>query len=181
MVVYRTKSLSSWALRGRKVQVNGHDLTGGKEREIQFDMQLPYIYLPYSDWLQFSQKIAEFNLNIVCNYNENYCRFNQPCSEVQLNEWFFSFELFDNLVSNNYIFPSNNRFLIPGDVIGSLSNQCYLPVFQSGFKDDVVYLGNFMMNYLYMVFDMSPFDEHNQDYITVGVAPINPEDIIGQQ
>jgi hypothetical protein len=37
------------------------------------------------------------------------------------------------------------------------------------------------MNYFYMVFDMSPFDEFGKDYITVGVAPINPVNIVGQE
>ena len=37
------------------------------------------------------------------------------------------------------------------------------------------------MNYFYMVFDMSPYDEKNMTYIQVGVAPINPANLIGQE
>jgi len=36
------------------------------------------------------------------------------------------------------------------------------------------------MNYFYLTFDMSPYDEFGDDYITIGVAPINPYNIIGQ-
>jgi len=89
--------------------------------------------------------------------------------------------LFDDTIANNYALPSTNNFLIRGDVLGDSPNTCYLPVFQSNYDDNTIYVGNLFMNYFYMVFDMSPYDEHNQPYITVSVAPINPTNIVGQE
>jgi hypothetical protein len=144
-------------------------------------MQLPYMYLPYSDWVSFAEAMAQFNLNIQCSPLHNYCKFKLPCNNVALNQWFLEFELFDDSTSNRYALPSTNAFLISGEKLGDSVNTCYLPVFQSNYDDGTMYIGNLFMNYFYMVFDMSPYDEFGKDYITVGVAPINPDNIVGQE
>jgi hypothetical protein len=36
------------------------------------------------------------------------------------------------------------------------------------------------LEYFYLTFDMSPYDEHGKDYIQVGVAPKNPVNKIGK-
>jgi hypothetical protein len=83
------------------------------------------------------------------------------------------------LINNNYAFPSNKNFLINGDFLGD-PNTCYLPVFRSVKGDQKTwYLGNLVMNLLYLTFDMSPLNEFGKDYITIGVAPINPIYVIG--
>ena len=66
-----------------------------------------------------------------------------------------------------------------GDLIGD-PGTCYLPVFRSMKGDqNTWYLGNLFMNYFYLVFDMSPYDDFGKDYITIGVGPINPSNLIG--
>jgi hypothetical protein len=52
-------------------------------------------------------------------------------------------------------------------------------VFASGRDDGVWYAGNMFLNYLYLTFDMTPYDEHGKDYIQIGVAPKNPKNQIG--
>jgi hypothetical protein len=42
------------------------------------------------------------------------------------------------------------------------------------------FLGNVFMSEYYTVFDMSPLDEFDQDYIQVGIAKANPSDAIGE-
>jgi hypothetical protein len=181
MATYKTKSISSWNLMGRNIKTNGHNITKGQQREFSFDMQLPYLYLPYRDWVSWAEAMAQFNFNMHCSPLHNYCRFNQNCNSVKLDQWFFEFDLFDGTIANNYALPSTNSFLISGDTLGDSVDTCYLPVFQSNYDDGTIYVGNLFMNYFYMVFDMSPYDEHNQNYITVSIAPINPTNIVGQE
>jgi len=182
LAVYKTKEVSSWKIIARNLRLNGHYITTqDSNRDFLFDMSLPYMYLPQKDWLNFAKYMAVFNLDLHCSDFANSCKFNKPCSETNINTWYFSMDLADGQSANTYSFPSNNNFLIPGDVFGDSSDTCYIPVFKSTLDDNTVYYGNIWMNYFYVVFDMSPLDEHNQDYITVGVAPINPEHIVGQE
>jgi|DEB0MinimDraft_12_1074336.scaffolds.fasta_scaffold112910_2 hypothetical protein len=68
---------------------------------------------------------------------------------------------------NLYALPSSNYFLLHGDIVGDTSDTCYLPVFKTalGDKSDWWYVGNLIMNYFYLVFDMTPYDEQGKDYI----------------
>lgn len=70
--------------------------------------------------------------------------------------------------------------MVPGTTFGDLENTCYIPVFASNRTDGVWYVGNMILNYLYLTFDMTPYDEHSKDYIQIGVAPKNTENKIGQ-
>lgn len=36
------------------------------------------------------------------------------------------------------------------------------------------------MNYFYVTYDMTPYTEHSEDYIQVGIAPSNPMNLIGE-
>jgi hypothetical protein len=103
---------------------------------------------------------------IHCNYNMNYCKFMRSCDSGNFIQWFLEFEMFDDLISNSYGLPSNNNFMIPGTVFGDTSDTCYLPVFRSvGGSQDTWYIGNLFLQYFYLVFDMTPYDEHSLNYI----------------
>lgn len=73
-----------------------------------------------------------------------------------------------------------NKLLISGSDVGDTNNRCYIPVFRSqiGFIDTWQVGSVFAQNY-YLVYDMTPYDEKNQNYIQLGIAPINPVQIIG--
>lgn len=180
LAVYRTKSLNKWSLKGGNISVNKHVPLSG-EREFQFKFQLPYLYLPPSDFKYFAEKMSIFNLNLRCNVRDNYCKFKKSCDKVSLSTWYLAFDLSDDAgTSNTYSLPSTNQFLVPGTTFGDTSDTCYLPVFSSQRGDGVWYVGNMILNYLYITFDMTPYDEHGKDYIQVGVAPKNPVNDIGK-
>jgi len=75
MATYKTTSINSWNVMGRNVKANGHDLIKGGTREFSFDMQLPYMYLPYNDWVKFAEAMSVFDYNMVCSPLNNYCRY----------------------------------------------------------------------------------------------------------
>jgi hypothetical protein len=182
LAIYRTESLSSWGIMAREIQCNHYNLTDNQTRTFHFDTALPYLYMPQSDWINWANAIQKFDLDIECN-PEGACWKNQPCSKVDIGTWFFQFTLFDNYTNNFYALPSSKYFMINGDILGDSADTCYLPVF-SHITDDPKektrwYVGNLIMNYFYLVFDMTPFDEQGKLYIQVGVGPINSQNLIG--
>lgn len=71
------------------------------------------------------------------------------------------FKLWDDAgAANTYTLSSSHDFLVPGTILGDSSDTCYLPVFGTDKSENNWYAGNFILNYLYLVFDMTPFDEH---------------------
>jgi len=123
--------VTSWQLYARNFKINGHSLTGTEIRYVNFDMALPYIYLPNDDFMQFQIKMANYHREVHCNYNNNYCKFLQSCATLNPSTWFSEFELFDDFISNRYSIPSDSLFLIDGTTFGDSINTCYLPVFRS--------------------------------------------------
>ncbi len=182
MSMYKTIDKTTWKINGKEFQANGHDLTSHQDRKVLFDMQLPYLYLPEYDFTSLQIAMAQFNLNIICSSSKNYCKFEQQCSDVNFATWYLKFSLFDDVTGNTYSIPVTKNYMISGDQLGDSANTCYLPVFKSDQgAQDTWFVGNLFLNYFYIVFDMSPFDEQAKDYIQVGVAPINPSNLIGQE
>lgn len=180
--MYKTVDLTQWSVMAKDLQANGHDLTKHVDRKILFDMQLPYLYLPEYDYTSLQIAMAQFNLNLICSSSKNYCKFEQSCTTVSFNTWYLKFSLYDDVTGNTYSIPVTKNYMIPGSQLGDTDDTCYLPVFRSDqTAQDTWYVGNLFMNYFYMVFDMSPYDEKNMTYIQVGVAPINPANLIGQE
>ena len=79
MATYKTKAINSWNIMGRNLKANGHYLAKNQNREFNFDMQLPYLYLPYYDWISFASAMAQFDLHMECSSLHNYCRYLEPC------------------------------------------------------------------------------------------------------
>ena len=73
--------------------------------------------------------------------------------------------------------------LIPGPTLKDSVNTCYLAIFNSGIttSDKSVYVGDIFFDKFYVVFDMTPFDEKNENFIQIGLAEKNPENLIGKQ
>ena len=65
--------------------------------------------------------------------------------------------------------------LISGSDVGDTNNRCYIPIFRAQLNYlDTWQVGNIFTKNYYMIYDMTPYDENNQNYIQVGIAPINP-------
>ena len=77
--------------------------------------------------------------------------------------------------------------LISGSEIGDSDDTCYFAIFKSSMSqksfddkfNDVVSqmwtLGTIVLKQYYVVLYMTPYDERQEEYIQVGIAPINPD------
>lgn len=185
MAIYKTRGLNTWSITVKNFRMNGHNpaTSTANGRELRFSFHLPFMYLPEADFIYFAEKMAAFDLNLRCRSKTGnyYCRYDRSCNDVRVSTWFFAFDIDDNAgTSNSYSLPASSNLLVPGPTVGDTDQTCYLPVFMSGRNDGVWYAGNMFLEYFYLTFDMSPYDEHGKDYIQVGVAPKNPVNNIGK-
>ena len=106
---------------------------------------------------------------------QDYCHWNKTCPEVKLDS--LSRIQFYIIDSDADIFEVSIHFkhlLIPGDKIGLSKDQCILGFFKSEEDTTTWHLGTpFLENY-YVVYDVTPHDIHNKDYISIGIAKSNP-------
>jgi len=182
----KTADLRSWHLKSDTVRVGGKDIimfTDGQYADL--DPYLPYIYTPDNDWISIVEHYADMykSQNLLCEYNDNYCKFNKKCSDVQVNygNADFSVSVYDEF-SRLHIRIKAEDLLISGDNVGDNSDTCYLAIFRGVLGYEHTYqLGNLMMKDYYVSYDMTPYDERNLDYIQVSIAPQKSEDVIGVQ
>ena len=81
---------------------------------------------------------------------------------------------------------SHQDLLVSGDEIGDTSDSCYFGIFKSSLNqkafavsDKAIVsklwsLGTIILKHYYIVLDATPYDETGNEYIQVGIAPINP-------
>lgn len=70
---------------------------------------------------------------------------------------------------------------LPGELQSLGEDTCFVPIFgQVSSTTDTWFLGNVFLSEYYTVFDMTPMDEHGEDYIRIGIANANPSDTIGK-
>lgn len=75
-----------------------------------------------------------------------------------------------------------DKLFIPGEHVGLSADRCVLGIFkQEGARQDAWYLGNLILGDYYLVFDMTPLTEHDQDFIQVGFARMNPAGLVYQE
>lgn len=71
-------------------------------------------------------------------------------------------------LSDSYVLDIKLKdLLVNGTDIDDLTDaRCYIPVFRSeDTAQDTWYLGNIVMQFYYIVFDMTPVDERSEDYL----------------
>lgn len=92
---------------------------------------MPYIYLPDSDFMRFSQKVSSQYSHIVCHYTGGFCKINTACAdETSFLNWEFNIALEDgSKILPIKIKDNKGSMLINGKDLGDQG--CYLPFFRS--------------------------------------------------
>lgn len=138
---------------------------------ISLDPSLPYIYAPAADWDILSNQIKESTNEIEVICNETECYFPKNCSSVYLlTESKLSFSIIDTDADFKTVQIPFQRLLIQTTL-----TKCTFGLFKSSLPDaSTWHMGIPFFKEYYVVYDMTPFDERKQQFISVGIAPKNP-------
>ena len=97
---------------------------------------IPYIYIPESDFAEFERIIKTKHNNVNCT--DNFCMISKPCRGVVHAEIGFAIHLsvYNETDSSILLDLDAGQMLLPGnEVTGGTSKQCYFPIFKHGLSD----------------------------------------------
>lgn len=180
--VFKTLATNTWSLRANNFKLGTQTLSHTGYRQVSLEPQLPYLYLPNADFQQFREKLTKIIGTPICSYGDNVCKFQSPCpGNPFASKMGMKIRIYDTIRAMDYTIDGAD-LLIPAKNLGDSADHCYVGVFKSTNADQQTwYLGNLFMKKYYVVFDMTPLDELNRNYIQVGIAPQNHKMIIGEE
>lgn len=153
-------------------------------RNIIFDVNIPYTYIPDADFAMvetiLSQKYSKEEFS--CSYSQQQvCKFHTNCANISDKELNLTIKLNNENGELEKLNILSKELFIPGTEIGDEVDTCIIPLFKHNipYKADTYILGNVFFKAYYVVFDMTPYDEGKLPYLQIGVAPRNPLDVIG--
>lgn len=176
MQVMRTRHKGTWDLRCKELKLDTGPL--GSWSTIRFEPQLPYLYLAKNMFQKFKKDINDrYGMQKdkdgedveVCPEDQNYCKFNKICSQVDHNvNKNFMFNIYDETGDFPFYLDWSQMFM-SGNFFGDSPSTCYLAVFDHGLnggqlESALVIVGNIFTRHYYVVYDMSPL-EYGHDYI----------------
>ena len=65
LAIYRTRENVRWSLTSNQFSVNDHTPLG-QTRELVFEFGLPYAYLPAEEFIEFTERMSQWDLNLRC-------------------------------------------------------------------------------------------------------------------
>ena len=147
LVVLRTEDNKQWGVNAEYLIIGDVMLyLKGSQRIALMEPQLPYMYLPRSDFEQFTINLVREFPNVHCSMKEGTCYFARRCDKVEKNGVKMEIRLYD---FKNRRFDMDwviDDLVIWGDEIGDSVDKCFVPVFLSADTNpsDQWYIGNIM-------------------------------------
>lgn len=145
------------------------------KKYVHFDPGLPYMYVPVSDFTQFTNIIlVSTNFpsgDIPTHDGDSTIFWEMTCDKVVLPDYDLSLQLYDDYTHTDetHVFDitlKKERMTIDGKHFG-FDSRCYLPIFGDfGNLDNQnnYYLGSHSMYEEYVVYDNTPFDTVSSNY-----------------
>lgn len=157
---------------------------------VMLSPEFPFIYLPSFHWNKLSDHLKA-NAGGECQSEKHggYCKFKKSCSQLNqaYTDFDFSFEIrseenIANAQRTKYKI-SGQDLLVPGVTLGleSSPNICYYAVFRSMVPNSKrMHVGQVFFDDKYIVWDQTPKQNNNQDYIQVGIGAADPDADVGE-
>lgn len=180
--ILKTNGLDTWNLGANKVKLGDKTI---REREFQADIDpgVPYIYVPDNDYISIIEDLAQTyqNQGLICVFSDNYCMFKKSCGSVNTdNGKDLEVTLRDD-ASSIVMSINQHDLLVPGTAFSDSADTCYIGIFRSEIgHDNDIQLGTVMMQNYIVVYDMTPYDERNDNYIQVGIGPRDTQKNVGE-
>lgn len=105
----------------------------------------------------------------VCDSSAGFCKWDKPCDQVTTS-LDFVFRMSDGVSGSFYQLSIPGKHLkVDGSEFGE-PNTCHYGVYKSASDADKNFIGTVLMKEYYVIFDMSPYDQFNQDFIQIGLG-----------
>ena len=89
----KTQNQNSWNLPISKLECGANQFLRNAPRTVELAQNMPYVYIPDSDWNQFAYKMSQLvrdsedeSTPVKCSYMENYCRWETKCANVKISD-----------------------------------------------------------------------------------------------
>lgn len=147
---------------------------------------LPFIYIPDSDFRQMAQIVNGLFGKTVCNPTDSFCRFDMSCDKVPRKD--ISLEIILIGTINDKMWKVNwvsldldvDEMYLEGELVDTFyEDYCYLPIFKSDSpkNTNVWLIGEYLLTKYYMVFDQTPYTNYMHPYLRVGFGIANQGDL----
>ena len=180
--IIRTPTKYSWLFKIKSSTYSGKDIIPeGQSRLVNFDPQLPYIYIPQPDFRNFMSIVSSmFPDQVICK--DTHCYFVNRCAHVTEQWQDFTIQIYDSINTSPEFKIPEQDMLVSGETFADEVDTCYIGIFPNGNSKILQswYVGNLFMKSYYMVYDLSTFDEHGEDYLQIGIGPKNPNNMLGK-
>ena len=186
LTVLRTISEQTWAVKGQYFYLGSRTMkTYGDKRFVLFEPQLPYLYIPSTDFISFLEIMSrEYSaLRFHCVNRQGVCYTKNSCGNVKnivrdngynMN---IKIKIYDSVNSVYTVDIDGDSMWVDGNLIGLTANTdelCAFAIFQSdGLDQEHWFIGNQFLKEQYVVYDMTPYVEGKESYLNFGIGPKN--------
>ena len=181
----KTYNSSVWGIPISSLSIgSGHyEMINSDERISRlalFDPMMPYLYIPEADFIEIAGIFKSQYGAEICDQDLGYCVFNKNCDHITT---------LDDEVMNHTIymtFPDeyanmtfeSRRMFIRGSQIDSTDDKCFIPIFKHNENKVYWYFGNHFMRKYYFVYDMTPFDDRNEQKLQIAFGEATPYGLV---
>ena len=113
---------SGWHIPATSYKVGYIPVPNSRSRKLTLNPELPYLYLPASDFAGISERINTIMAEEVCK--GSMCRYDTPCDQRA------NISLQIQITDTKTAVIPNDQMYIPGDKLGDSADRCYLPLFK---------------------------------------------------
>ena len=119
----KSANVDTWAVRFYQLEVNSLIWKmPQKTRYMLIEPQLPYLYIPGPDFLDWMGNLAKLYPNVHCNFNKGTCMFLESCETVHKKASYVKFIIGDTVKDTFDIIIRLEATFTSGEAFGDSKN-----------------------------------------------------------